>query len=201
MINKDELIELVRDLFLNDKIHISDIPDLNLYMDQVTSFIDEKLEGLKRHEDDKILTKTMINNYTKYGLLMPPKNKKYNKQHIILMILVYYLKQILSLEDIKLLFDPILKDMSNTEDDMISLDDIYSIFIDLKDNEIENFLGTLSGNVNSIKEKVEDLDSENQDLAQLFLTVIMLVAQANAQKRLAEKIIDVYFKNKENLES
>lgn len=196
MINENELIELIKELCLGDKVELEDIPDLNLYMDQVTNFIDEKLSNLKRNDNDKILTKTMINNYTKQGLLMPSNNKKYSKQHIILMILVYYLKQVLSLDDIKLLFEPILKDMSNIEDDVISLDDIYAIFLELKDNETEDFENFISSNIRSVKEKTIEIEKENQNLAQLFLIVIMLVAQANAQKRLAEKIIDVHFKNK-----
>lgn len=196
MIDENELIELIKELCLGDTIGLEDIPDLNLYMDQVTNFIDEKLSNLKRNDNDKILTKTMINNYTKQGLLMPSNNKKYSKQHIILMILVYYLKQVLSLDDIKLLFEPILKDMSNIEDDVISLDDIYAIFLELKDNETEDFENFISSNIRSVKEKTIEIEKENQDLAQLFLIVIMLVAQANAQKRLAEKIIDVHFKNK-----
>lgn len=199
MINENDLIKIAKELFLKDKILLSDIPDLDLYMDQVTNFIDEKLGTLKRNEDDKILTKTMINNYTKHGILMPPKNKKYSKDHMILMILVYYLKQILSLDDIKALFQPVLKNIEHTEDDIISLDEIYSIFLELKDHELDSFKETLSVNVNSIEEKIENLDSENKDLAQLFLTIIMLIAQANAQKRLAEKIIDTYFK-KDNKE-
>ncbi|MCT4509251.1 MAG: DUF1836 domain-containing protein [Tepidibacter sp.] len=196
MIDENELIELIKELCLGEKVELEDIPDLNLYMDQVTNFIDEKLYNLKRNDNDKILTKTMINNYTKQGLLMPSNNKKYSKQHIILMILVYYLKQVLSLDDIKLLFEPILKDMSNTEDDIVSLDNIYSIFLELKDSEIEDFESFISSNIRSIKQKTNEIEKENQDLAQLFLIVIMLVAQANAQKRLAEKIIDVHFKNK-----
>ncbi len=196
MIDENELIKLIKELCLNDKVELQDIPDLNLYMDQVTNFIDERLSNLKRNDDDKILTKTMINNYTKQGLLMPSNNKKYSQQHIILMILVYYLKQVLSLDDIKLLFEPILKDMSNIEDDVLSLDDIYSIFLELKDNETEDFENFISSNIRSIKEKTNEIEKENQDLAQLFLIVIMLIAQANAQKRLAEKIIDAHFKNK-----
>ena len=73
----------------------------------------------------------MINNYTKDNLLMKPTNsKQYKKPHIILMILLYYLKQILSLDDISKMFRVILKDMSTTEDDVIPLDDIYSIFVE-----------------------------------------------------------------------
>lgn len=48
-----------------DYIHPVDIPNIDLYMDQVTTFMDEHLAGTKRRDEDKILTKTMINNYSK----------------------------------------------------------------------------------------------------------------------------------------
>mgnify|MGYP000334617862 CR=1 FL=1 len=56
-----------------------DIPNIDLYMDQVTTFMEEQLSSTKRYEDDKILTKTMINNYAKNNLLPPPNKKKYSK--------------------------------------------------------------------------------------------------------------------------
>ena len=65
------------------------LPGLELYMDQVTSFIDGQLAGSKRNEDDKLLTKTMINNYTKNDLLPPPVKKKYSKEHLLSLIFIY----------------------------------------------------------------------------------------------------------------
>ena len=67
-------------------IEPSDIPNIDLYMDQVTTFMETKLSGYKRNDKDKILTKTMINNYTKNELLPPPEKKRYSKEHIILLI-------------------------------------------------------------------------------------------------------------------
>ena len=64
-----------------------DIPNIDLYMDQVTTFMEEQLRSTKRHEEDKILTKTMINNYAKNNLLPPPVKKKYSKEHVLVMIL------------------------------------------------------------------------------------------------------------------
>ena len=55
------------------------IPDIQLYMDQVTTFMEEHLQGSKRYPEDKVLTKTMINNYAKNDLLPPPVKKKYSK--------------------------------------------------------------------------------------------------------------------------
>ena len=121
---------LIESLNLSSDVKVSDIPNMDLYMEQLTGFIDENLQGLKRNETDKILTKTMINSYTKDGLLMPPENKKkYKKQHVILLILIYHLKQILSINDIRDLLKPILKDMTTDKDDVLPIEEIYSVFL------------------------------------------------------------------------
>lgn len=196
MLSKDDILSLIDELSLLDDIKPSDIPDMNLYMEQVTTLIEDKLGHLKRSDDDKLLTKTMINNYTKSGILMPPKNKKYSKQHIILLIIIYYLKQILSINDIHTLLTPILNSMDTTDDDIISITDIYSTFLELKNDEFKSYYSDFNEKFKVIEKKVDDINSENKDAAGLFLTVIMLVAQADAQKRLAEKIIDKYFNDK-----
>lgn len=195
-VDKVKLSKLIDDLSLLDDVQPSDIPNIDLYMDQMTTFIDEKLKHLKRSDKDKILTKTMINNYTKAGILMPPKNKKYNKQHIILLIMIYYLKQILSIDDIKSLLTPIFKNMDTTDDDLIPINDIYSVFLEIKQNEFDKYCDVFTDKFKEIRARASEIDSADQRTAELFLTVIMLVAQADAQKRLAEKIIDENFKKK-----
>ena len=75
-----------------EHIRLEDIPNIDLYMDQVTTFMDKQLKNTTRNpEGDKILTKTMINNYAKNDLLPPPVKKKYSKEHIVLLIFIYYL--------------------------------------------------------------------------------------------------------------
>ena len=69
-----------------------DLPNIDLYMDQITTFMDEQLSACKRYEDDKILTKTMINNYAKNDLLPPSVKKKYCKEHVLLLLFIYYFK-------------------------------------------------------------------------------------------------------------
>lgn len=193
---KFDLQTLVKQLSLSDELSISDIPDIGLYMEQIIHLIDSKLGMHKRSPEQKFLTKTMINNYTKAGLLMPPVNKKYYKDHIILMVLIYYLKNILSINDIKTLFSPILNNINTRDDDLIPLDEIYSTFLELKNDELENCFAESLEKYNFIKERTKKLENNNRETAELFLTVLMLVAQSNAQKRLAEQIIDNYFRHK-----
>ena len=85
----DEIKKEIRDAIQMDYIEPADIPAIELYMDQVTTFMDKHLSNNKRFPEDKILTKTMINNYTKNHLLPPPEKKKYSKEHIRLQIYTY----------------------------------------------------------------------------------------------------------------
>ena len=81
-----EILDLIRSIQNIDFIKPEDIPNIDLYMDQVTTFMDEHLASSKRFDDDKILTKTMINNYTKNKLIPPPQKKKYSKEHMLSLI-------------------------------------------------------------------------------------------------------------------
>ena len=108
-----------------DYIKPEDIPNIDLYMDQVTTFMEESLRSTKRYTDDKILTKTMINNYAKNNLLPPPVKKKYSREHVLVMIFIYYFKNILSIKDIETILAPLTEQyFSDTKG--LSITDIYS---------------------------------------------------------------------------
>ena len=84
---KDMLNSILSSISRIDYVRPGDIPNIDLYMDQVTTFMEEQLHSTKRYEDDKILTKTMINNYAKNNLLPPPVKKKYSKAYCLSKIL------------------------------------------------------------------------------------------------------------------
>ena len=100
---KEFLAALQKKLKSIDYIKTEDIPNIGLYMDQVTTFMDKQLEACKRHDEDKILTKTMINNYAKNNLLPAPEKKKYSKEHVLTLLFIYYFKNLLSISDIQTL--------------------------------------------------------------------------------------------------
>jgi len=190
-INEAELLELVKSLSYED-IQLIDIPDIDLYMDQVTTFMEKKMEATKRNKKDKILTKTMINNYSKDGILLPPRNKKYSRQHIILLILVYNLKQILSIKDMSTLLGPLLKASREADSDPHLWNRIYLAYLELKQEELDLCTDGQNDNLQRIREKTEGFGQLQPDV-DLLLMVLLLVNQANKQKRLAERIIDEYF--------
>ncbi|KUO69300.1 MAG: hypothetical protein APF77_16030 [Clostridia bacterium BRH_c25] len=194
--NESSFFSMIEEIVQGGDINISDIPDIELYMDQVTTFIDNKLGYHKRTLKDKILTKTMINNYTKSKILLPSKNKRYNRQHMILLILIYYLKQILSINDINILFTPLFKNMASSKDDTDYLSSLYNCFLQVKENSTFDLKEIMSQKLKLIDDKAEDFSGEAKETTRILLTVLMLVATASIQKRIAEKIIDDYLQKK-----
>ena len=72
-----EVKDIFNEMNFDNRIELEEMPELDLYMDQVIQLFENKLSSLKRNDEEKILTKTMINNYAKGKLLLPIKNKKY----------------------------------------------------------------------------------------------------------------------------
>lgn len=85
------------------KIHIprwNELPEIDLYLDQVVGYLEKYLEQYNVSKDDKIITKTMINNYVKLGIMPAPEKKKYSREHIAYLIVICVLKQVYSISDI-----------------------------------------------------------------------------------------------------
>lgn len=195
-IDKATLINLLKEISDQGEIKPTDIPCVDLYMDQVTTLFDDKLKASKRYEMDKILTKTMINNYTKDKLLTPIKGKKYNKDQIILLVLIYNLKQTLSINDIGQLLSPLI-DTLDENNKSENLDSIYTAFLNLQKKDIEIFMEDSLKKFESIEDELSQFNSTNIELSKLLLTIFMLVNSANLQKRMAERLIDNYFSSKD----
>ncbi|MFU0823992.1 DUF1836 domain-containing protein [Clostridium sp.] len=194
-LDKKEMSSLLEKLFLYEDINLSDIPDLDLYMDQVITLFNDKLSHLKRNDDDKILTKTMINNYTKAKILIPPNKKKYTKTHIILLILIYYLKQNLSINDIYLLFKDVIETLKSDEDAYLEIQKIYQSFLNIKKDQTDKIYESISEKMDVIHNNTQELNPSNIKSEQMLITVLALINEANILKRLAEKIIDDFFAN------
>ncbi|MFT8312750.1 MAG: DUF1836 domain-containing protein [Clostridium sp.] len=191
--NDKNLDALVSELTEFNELTLDDIPNIDLYMDQVTTLFENKLHPLKRNEEDKIMTKTMINNYAKAKIFPPVKSKKYTKEQIILLSMIYNLKQSLSLADIGKVFNPLLEDMQKDNKELISIENLYDTFLEIKrENEnkfSEYFYTLLDRSKNKLKNKNNGDNSKNE----LVLMVLSLIAEANMNIRMSEKIIDNFF--------
>lgn len=183
-----KLDDFIASLELNNQIERKDIPEIDLYMDQVIQLFENKFKDVKRNEDEKILTKTMINNYAKSKLFFPIKNKKYSKEHLLLISLIYQLKGALSINDIKEMFRGINKMI--TEDDSFQLEEFYDGYTELSNQNINNFKSDIGEIVQEVNSEVEKLGTKDPDYLQKVLLISSLINVSNLYRRAAEKLVD-----------
>ena len=166
-----------------------DIPNIDLYMDQVTTFMEEQLAHSKRYQEDKILTKTMINNYAKNNLLPSPVKKRYSKEHVLMLIFIYYFKNILSINDIQTLLTPIAQKYfkSMTEKDMTY---IYNEVFSMEKEQIESLKKDLLRKYKTAQDTFGDADEEDQANLKRFSFICLLSFDVYVKKMMIEHIID-----------
>ena len=196
-----------------DYIQPEILPDIDLYMDQVTTFMDTHLVSSKRYDDDKILTKTMINNYAKNNLLPPPEKKKYSKDHLFLLTFIYYFKNMLSMSDIQCLLEPVKDHFFQNSVNGVNLEDIYrevfsaeeGIREDIIDDIMEKYAVSRQsfGGVDVPEHPADKSASvkssktvSQKPMLQDFAFVCMLCYDIFLKKQVVEKIIDEIAKDK-----
>ena len=175
-----------------DLIDPAEIPDISLYMDQVTTYMDEHLKQSRRRDEDKILTKTMINNYAKNKLLPPPEKKKYAKEHIMLLILIYYYKGTLSLQDIQMILQPIGERYFHAESGR-GIDDLYAEIVRMNRDRQKDFREDVNDMVDTAADYFSDAKDEEREFLRVLAMINMLSYDVFVRRMLIEKLIDRYF--------
>ena len=186
----DILNSILESLDHVDYIRPEEIPNIDLYMDQVTTFMDEHFSSTKRYSEDKILTKTMINNYTKNNLLPPSVKKKYSREHMLLLILIYYFKNILSIRDIETVLKP-LREKYFSGENAILLTDLYKEICEMEKTRIEPMKASVREAYEKSQSAFADIeDKDARDELKLFAFICSLSFDVYLKKMMIEKIID-----------
>lgn len=189
MTNDELFSQLLDKISSFDYIHADQIPNIDLYMDQVTTFMDTHLGSTRRFDEDKVLTKTMINNYAKNNLLPSPVRKKYTENHMLQLILIYYMKSFLSISDIETLLKPLTEHFWEDGSDP-SFEEIYSKIFSYADNGIEPLIADLRQKFDRSKETFDCGDEEKDSYLQLFTFLCMTIYDIYMKKQVVTGIID-----------
>lgn len=177
----------LKKMIMENQIQLEDIPKIDLYMDQVIQLFENKFGSSKRNEEEKVLTKTMINNYAKGKLFFPVKNKKYSKEHLILIALIYQLKGALSISDIK---ETIKGINERTVEGGFDLDRFYQLYLDLTAQNLETFKEDLQNQSGRVKAEAEALEETASTDLEKVLMVSSLVHMSNLYRKAAEHLVD-----------
>ena len=190
-INTEDLLNsIIESLDRIAYVKSEDIPNIDLYMDQVTTFMESRLKSSTRNPgEDKILTKTMINNYAKNDLLPPPVKKKYSKDHVMMLIFIYYYKGILSINDIQTLLKPISDKFFGVSKEF-NLETIYEMVFGLEEEQTEVLKKDIVAKFRISKETFNDAPEDSKEFLQIFSFICMLSFDVYMKRLLIEKMID-----------
>ena len=188
------------DLFLEkldieQEVSLNDFPDIDLYMDQVIQIFEKKFSGTKRNEDENVLTKTMINNYAKAKLIYPIKNKKYSKEHLILLSLIYQLKGVLSISDIKYTLEGLNKKITEGNFDLYTF---YEGYQNLSYQNAANFKEHIQEHAQAAKDEINNIQVDQTDELERVLLIASLSSLSNLYKRAAENLVDEIIESRKN---
>lgn len=188
---KDLLNSMLESINRITYVKPGEIPDIDLYMDQVLTFINDRMRPSTRNpEEDKILTKTMINNYAKNELLPPPNKKKYSKEHILMLIFIYYYKGLLSISDIQTLFQSMTGKYFYASKEEFNLEDIYNEVFSQEKEQIGVLQKDIEEKYHQAWKTFEEAPEEDRELLKTFSFICMLSFDVYTKKLLIEKIID-----------
>lgn len=192
-IDIDNLIQSITESINRiDYIKADEIPNIELYMDQVTRFFDERLRSTTRNKDeDKILTKTMINNYAKNNVLPAPVKKRYTRDHMITLLIIYYFKYFLSINDVEAIIKP-LNDNYFGKTEGLTLVDIYEIIRAQEEEQNEKVIEDIKSKFEAASKLYKTGDSKEEETLQLFAFITLLSADVYVKKLLIEKLVDGY---------
>lgn len=179
-----------------ETIQPDEIPNIDLYMDQVTTFMEEHLKSSCRHSDDKILTKTMINNYAKNNLMPPPEKKKYTREHIMLLIFIYYYKGFLSLQDIQSILQPLGEKYFHAGHGK-TVEDIYREITRMNDDRMKNFREEVNDMEDAAADYFQDAEQSEKEFLRVFSMINMLAYDVYVRRMLIEKLVDRYFRDED----
>ncbi len=187
--NEERLQDLMSYMDRLTHIEPEDIPDINLYMDQVTTFMNERIAGTRHNPDEVVITKTMINNYAKNRLLPAPVKKKYSRNHILMLILIYYYKYVVTYSEIEELFSPISEKHFAAGAEP-GLPELYRELFSLEEEQRKILKQDVLQKFRAAEEIFPDAPEEDREFLRLFAFVSELAFDVYIKKEMIELLSD-----------
>lgn len=186
----DNFEKTIKDLEDFNLPEYKELPDIALYMEQIVGYIKECLEQFS-NKDDSIITPFMVNNYVKAKIINPPKDKKYNRDHIGYLIAISMLKSVVSMRDIAVFID-----LDRKSDLYTDKQNLYSFFKSIENESLKNVIHKVKTRTevfkkanNSRKNKKENFSEDLYEQTNLAYIALRLYTESECNKLIADKIM------------
>ncbi|CUP03467.1 DUF1836 domain-containing protein [Clostridium sp. NSJ-49] len=182
--------ELAEEISKDSIVSYDDLPKYDLFLSQVIDFLNDKFV------DDKY-TNNIVQNYIKSEVISKPEDGKkrgYTKIHLVQLVLLSFMRPVLTTEEIKKVFRLAFNDINDRSDDIIAWETAYKIFVETQSNSFTEYLNTPALNEDKLNEVIKELklDEKDENSIRTFVVVMTLIAQASAIKKLVQKIVNEY---------
>ena len=182
--------QLVKEITKNSLVSYEDLPKFDLFLSQVIDFLNEKFE-------DEEFTKNIVQNYAKSEVISKPEDGKkrgYTKTHLIQLVLISYMRPLLTTEEIKKVFKLAFNEINDHNDDILSWEETYKIFMQVQKESLSTPLNPELNHEEKFEKIVKELDlkASDEERIRIFLLVIFLISEASAIKKLVQKLVDKY---------
>lgn len=188
--NMDYIKYLGKEICSNTIIPYEDLPRYDLFLSQVIDFLNDKFES-------ENYTNNIVQNYVKNEVISKPEDGKkrgYTKNHLAQLVLLSYMRPVLTTEEIKKVFGLVFNDINDRHDDIISWENAYRIFSDIQQESFEKYIRSQNFNEEKFQNIINELNltGKNAEKVMVFLVVMSLIAQSGAIKKFAQNIVDKY---------
>ncbi|APU58957.1 DUF1836 domain-containing protein [Clostridium botulinum] len=182
--------KLAKEISNNTIVDYEDFPKYDLFLSQVIDYLNDKFE-----EED--YTNNIVQNYIKNEVISKPQDGKkrgYTKLHLVQLVLLSYMRPLLTTEEIKNVFTLAFNEINDRGDDIISWENAYKIFSDIQKDSFKDFVARQHFDEDKLKDIITklELNSDEENRITIFLIVMTLICQASAIKKLVKKIVSDY---------
>ena len=193
----EEYVKTILDDYVNKgRILPGDFPDMELYMDQAAMFMNKKLEIYQKNDDEPVMTKAMISNYVKHDMLPKPNKKKYSRDHLAMLTLIFYLKGVLQVQDIEHLMKPLIDNYNSEFEEQFDFLKLYGGIENLYSAQRDKVAEEVYQDIDHIKKFLNKYENADDDATELFMLICLLSMRADAQRYIVQKLMDEYFTEK-----
>lgn len=186
----DYVMSLAEELSHNSMVDYEDLPKYDLFLSQVIDYLNDKFTN-------ENYTNNIVQNYIKSDVISKPEDGKkrgYTKLHLVQLVLLSYMRPLLTAEEIKKVFRLAFNNINDRSDDIISWEKAYKLFANIQKNSFDSFLNTPLFNNDMLEKTTEglNLDEKDKERIRTFIIVMSLIAQASVIKKLVQQVVTEY---------
>lgn len=194
-IDSNYIKELAKEMSDNNMISYDELPKYDLFLSQVIDFLNDKFT------EDKY-TNNIVQNYIKSEVISKPEDGKkrgYTKIHLVQLVLLSYMRPVLTTEEIKKVFSLAFNEINDRDDDVISWETAYKIFSETQSESLKEYLSSTVANEEKLDSIIEELklNKSDENSIRTFIIVMSLIAQASAIKKLVQRLVKEYHRDQE----